>query len=423
MGIYYIDFSSPPDPTRAARCFQKAFELDARETEAAKRLAHGFAEEREWDLVEVVARRTIEGEGGLDGGLGSAKAIPSANFKPTNAWAWKALGVVELVSDSACRNSHLLINLHFLQNRHNYSAAIQAFQITLRSNEEDALTWLRLGEAYAKAGRHAAAIKALDKSHELCPEDWTCIYQIGDVQRQTGQFAQAINTFSSVLSSNPNETVTLLSLAETQLALGRSELATGFLGRASMSFISAISTSLDLIDSSNGFRRLAWKTIADALLALAGLSIHDNDLSRDILYRIAEIQSDKVDDRIAEFVDRPLFKENDYIDTDLVLKLAVVTCNYRLSLFAKDEDGIGDAWFDLGVSLFRLSFFTSSDEARQSMLGKATEYVRVALLSDPGNPAFWEVFGVLNFVSQPAIAQHAFIRALEMNNKVSLTNT
>lgn len=94
LGIYYTEYADPPDPTRASKCFQKAFELDPREAEAARRLADGFADEREWDLVEVVARRTIEGEGGLEGGLDTTAA---SRFQPLNAWAWKAVGIVELV--------------------------------------------------------------------------------------------------------------------------------------------------------------------------------------------------------------------------------------------------------------------------------------------------------------------------------------
>lgn len=90
LGVYYSEFATPADPHRASKCFQKAFELDAREGDAARRLAEGFADERDWDLVEVVARRTIEGEGG------HADAA-AARSLPTNAWAWKALGVVELV--------------------------------------------------------------------------------------------------------------------------------------------------------------------------------------------------------------------------------------------------------------------------------------------------------------------------------------
>lgn len=84
--------ANPPDPNRASKCFQKAFELDATQADAARRLAESFAEEREWDLVEVVARRTIEGEGGNEQAM--------SKHLPVNSWAWKALGVVELVSFS-----------------------------------------------------------------------------------------------------------------------------------------------------------------------------------------------------------------------------------------------------------------------------------------------------------------------------------
>ncbi len=47
----------------ASKCFQKAFELDAREADAARQLAEGFSEEQEWDLIEVVMNQTIEGKG------------------------------------------------------------------------------------------------------------------------------------------------------------------------------------------------------------------------------------------------------------------------------------------------------------------------------------------------------------------------
>lgn len=87
--MYYLEVAKPPDPNRASKCFQKAFELDATQADAARRLAESFAEEREWDLVEVVARRTIEGEGGNDQSV--------SQHLPVNSWAWKALGVVELV--------------------------------------------------------------------------------------------------------------------------------------------------------------------------------------------------------------------------------------------------------------------------------------------------------------------------------------
>lgn len=105
LGIHYADQASPSDPIRASKCFQKAVELDSREGDAARRLAEGFADEREWDLVEVVARRTIEGEGGAEGDV-AGNVSAAARYKPVNAWAWKAIGVVELVSRFVSVSSH-----------------------------------------------------------------------------------------------------------------------------------------------------------------------------------------------------------------------------------------------------------------------------------------------------------------------------
>jgi hypothetical protein len=51
IGIWYLECATPPDEERASKCFQKAFELDATEAEAARRLATGYAMEGEWALV------------------------------------------------------------------------------------------------------------------------------------------------------------------------------------------------------------------------------------------------------------------------------------------------------------------------------------------------------------------------------------
>lgn len=98
LGIYYLEQATPSDPIRASKCFQKAFELDPRETAAARRLAEGFANDREWDLVEVVAQRTIDGEGGLNAGMNKSELEATSRYLPTNSWAWKALGIVKFVS-------------------------------------------------------------------------------------------------------------------------------------------------------------------------------------------------------------------------------------------------------------------------------------------------------------------------------------
>lgn len=72
--------------------------MDATEAEAARRLAVGYAKEGEWALVNTIAKRVIEGEGGLEGGLsGKESGTTASKFIPTNAWAFKALGAVQMV--------------------------------------------------------------------------------------------------------------------------------------------------------------------------------------------------------------------------------------------------------------------------------------------------------------------------------------
>lgn len=83
MGIYYADIAQ--DTVRATKCFEKAFELSPGEIEAAERLAHSFAESREWDLVDIIARRVADAD--------KQRSIPGKSM----SWPQKAIGVVELV--------------------------------------------------------------------------------------------------------------------------------------------------------------------------------------------------------------------------------------------------------------------------------------------------------------------------------------
>jgi superkiller protein 3 len=84
LGLFYADVAN--DEKRAYRCFQKAFELDAGEVDAAERLAQDFAESRQWDLVEVVARRVLQA---------SRKRVST---RREFSWPHRALGVAELVA-------------------------------------------------------------------------------------------------------------------------------------------------------------------------------------------------------------------------------------------------------------------------------------------------------------------------------------
>ncbi|KAG6829553.1 hypothetical protein H0H92_004222 [Tricholoma furcatifolium] len=393
LGIYYAEYATPLDPNRASKCFQKAFELDPREAEAARRLAQGFAEDREWDLVDVVARRTIEGEGGLNAGMESA----SMRYLPTNAWAWKAVGAVEL-------------------HRRNYPPAIEAFQVALRAEPEDALSWARLGECYGKAGRHVAAVKALERAHELDPDDWVCSYLIGDVKHQMGNYPDAIAAFESIFADRPTDVGVLISLGQAYLDLGRAELSEGFQSRAEQSFATCISVGLKTTEASAGFRGIVWKTIGDAIYALSARSTYTNEGGiRDTLEGvIALLPAENA--HLTGLVAPAALSEDTTLSGLKVLEIALAAYSYRTSLGQSESTTTsGSAWYDLGMALH--SWAIKSPGPTTAAEAKIVEFLTQALREDPGNSLYWIGLGDAYFLSNAKSAQHAYVKAIEFDSK------
>ncbi|KAI0322400.1 TPR-like protein [Amylostereum chailletii] len=407
LGIYYLEAARPADPGRASKCFQKAFELDAREGDAARRLAEGFAEEKEWDLVEVVAKRTIEGEGGSND-VGGSEMTTVGRYLPKNSWAWKAMGVVNL-------------------NRRNFPSAITAFQVALRADSDDHLLWVRLGEAYTKAGRHAAAIKALNRARELQPDDWICAYFIGDVQRQTGRFPEAISSFENILQARPDEPGVLMSLAQTHLDLGGAEMSMGFTSRAEDSYVKSLRISLRFVEANPGFRGVAWKIMADAMYRLSRTSSFQDVASvRTVVSSVAPLITLDAGSRLAGILPLPVTVEETTEDTLKgmdVLKVALAAYDYRISLGLSDSSAAASAWFDFGLALHALECMTSAEDVKEKVHKQATTCIMEAVRTEPGEAFYWRALGDMNFVGQPKKAQHAYIKSLEIDDKNVVTWT
>jgi superkiller protein 3 len=65
---------------------------------------------------------------------------------------------------------------------------------------------------------------------------------------------------------------------------------------------------------------------------------------------------------------------------------------------------------------------TISKEDQERAEKQAVACLTKALREDPGNDTYWNALGSMNFVGQPKTAQHAYIKALEIDNKVSSTS-
>jgi superkiller protein 3 len=307
------------------------------------------------------------------------------------------------------------------QNRGRYPAAIQAFQVALRSEPEDQLSWLRLGEAYSKAARLAAALKALERAQELKPDDWICTYFLAEVYRQMGQFQEAIDAFSGILKSQPSELRVLLTLAQTHLEFGRAQMAASFTARAETSFVDSVDVVLALVDVSPGFRRIAWKTAADALYELSKMSSFiDTERITDMLGQVVPLVTNRPRDRIFGL---QLFPQTfDGVASphlsQTLLETTLHAYSYRNSLGALDDAAAGSGVYDLGVSLAAYGRCVNESSKQEEINKEAIKCLRDAVGLDPFNERYWHALGDLHFLGHPKTAQHAYIKALELNNKV-----
>jgi superkiller protein 3 len=306
---------------------------------------------------------------------------------------------------------------HF-QNRRNYAAAIQSFQVSLRADTEDHSSWLRLGEAYTKAGKHAAAMKALNRARELQPDDWISLYLIGEVNCQIGQFKVAIVSFESILLSQPMELAVLLSLSNAYLDLGREEAVNGFTSSAEASFLSSIETAVKAIDSNPGYRRVAWKIVADSFYHLSDFASFTETVQvHDVLVAVKNLIKSSPSERLSKLSITPLKIEATGLG---VLDFAVAAHDFRMTFGFHDDRAKASAWFDLGISLQLWSKRNDRNDHRKEALEQGINCLKQAVLADPSNEASWIALGHAHFETNAKSAQHAYIRALEINSKVVL---
>lgn len=300
----------------------------------------------------------------------------------------------------------------------NYAQSIEAFQVALRAEPEDQLLWLRLGEAYSRAGRHAAALKALAKAHELDPDDWICTFLTGEVQHQTGRLVEALLSFDSILGARPKEIGVLLSLAQTQLDLAHQERFTGFSARSEQSFVAAIATCFTTSQESTGQGGVTWKIVADALFGLSKAAVFvDERTVEDILNRANSLLQGHASTRIAQFFTTKSASKHTPLTRRRVLETAVAAYDYRITIGSTEDIVLGSALYDLAVALhgwYAEDKSTSHETASES----AALLLKQALQKEPGNSVYWIALGNMYFLGKPKASQHAYIKALEHDSKV-----
>ncbi|UNI17453.1 Superkiller protein 3 [Purpureocillium takamizusanense] len=413
LGIFYNDYAK--DRKRARRCFQKALELSSAEVVAAERLARSFAEDGDWDRVELVAQRVVDS--------GKVKPPPGSKRKGIS-WPFAALGVAEL-------------------NKQDVHKAIVSFQAALRLSPGDYHSWVGLGESYHSSGRYIAATKAIMNAQSLETEStvdisgdtWFTKYMLANIKRELGDYDESIALYQAVLQTHAGEEGVIIALMQTLVDNALACVEKGLFGKAvqlAMDTIDFAATTSGSVRDTFNF----WKSLADACSVFSSVQSRAADFPSQATKGLLESGNQQAFDTLSavdkvatDVVYAPSTNgDGDVMGGSITRCLHATILCHKLAIHVSSGDihAQAVAHYNLGWAEFRAHSCLPVPQRK-----KSGNYVRAAVRAfkraielESGNSEFWNALGVVTSDINPPVAQHAFVRSLHLNERspVAWTN-
>ncbi|KAI0381447.1 tetratricopeptide [Hypomontagnella monticulosa] len=408
LGVYYEDYAK--DKKRARKCFLKAVELSSAEIESAERLARSFADDGDWDRVELVAQRVVES--------GRVRPPPGSKKKGIS-WPLSALGVAEL-------------------NKQDYAKAIVSFQQALRIAPEDYHSWVGLGESYHNSGRYIAATKAILNAQKLeegmdqdkLGDTWFTKYMLANVRRELGEFDEAISLYRTVISDRPQEEGVAIALMQTMVENAMDCVEKGIFGKSVELATDALSFALTVpTNVANTFN--FWKAIGDSCSIFSSVQSHVHDFPISDLQQLLRLGGknksaysvlgdiDGVGDEV--IFAEGIFPDDERLGVDLTRILHATILAHKRAIYesANDTHAQAVAYYNLGWAENRAHLCLPPQLRIQSSRYQkaAVRCFKRAIELEAGNPEFWNSLGVVTGEINPSVAQHAFVRSLFINER------
>lgn len=412
LGVYYADYAK--DKRRARRCFQMALELSPSEVVSAERLARSFAEDADWDKVELIAQRVVDS--------GKVKPPPGSKRKGIS-WPFSALGVAEL-------------------HQQGFAKAIASFQSALRMSPDDYHSWVGLGESYYRSGRYVSATRAiqnaqrLEKSATVGPDDiWFTSFMLANIKRQLGEFDDAIALYQDVMQGRPNEEGVAIAFLQALVDSALDSLEKGFFGKsvniASDALAFAVLAPKGIKESFN-----FWKAVADACAVFTSIQGRVTDLPVDHVRTLLRAGDGGPDFELLKDVDhvdstvilaQGIFADDEKVGVDLTRAVHATILAHKRAVHASSQDQHAQsvAFYNLGWAEQRAhACLPEALKVKSSRYSKAAiRCFKRAIELEAGNAEFWNALGVVTSQINPAVSQHAFVRSLYLNERDARTWT
>uniref|UniRef100_A0A8C1WLQ7 Tetratricopeptide repeat domain 37 n=1 Tax=Cyprinus carpio TaxID=7962 RepID=A0A8C1WLQ7_CYPCA len=366
LGHYYREVAK--DQGRARGCYKRAFELDSSDAEAGAATVDLSMEQGDMDSALTVLQSVTE------------RATPGSA-----KWAWMRRGLY-----------HLKIGQH--------QQAIADLQAALRADPQDWVCWECLGEAYLNRRSFTAALKAFDKAHTLQPTSIYSLYQTAAIKQILGRFKEAAAEYRQILEQE-DYVPALKGLGECLLALARNALDDYLDGRAVDLIQNAIHYLFRAVNQRPDLSCL-WKLLGDACTTSRTVSPN----RAKVLVPGALCGMDPPD-------------QSHTLDQRQLLTLGERCFGRALKLMPEAPS----LWCDLGLNYYHqsklLNCLYPGDDA-QSLLEKAMQCVKKAIMLDSANHTYWNTLGVVSGLHNGVVMHYSCVDVIfsESNNVVAWTN-
>ncbi|KAJ8610417.1 hypothetical protein MRB53_038579 [Persea americana] len=394
LGHYYELYAK--DKKRARQCFQKAFELSPAETDAAERLARSFANQGDWEIVQVICQRVIDS--------GRARPPPGSKRKALS-WPYSALGVAQM-------------------NKLEYQQAISSFLAALRIDPDDYQSYVGLGESYHNSGRYNSASRTLtyalesqkETSSDAIDEAWFAKYMLSNVHRELGEFDEAIAGLKEVLTERPDEFGVLMSLLQTYNEKSWRCMQSALFGQATEAATSAVG----VVERVSKLRPIAfnlWKGLGDSIVVF---TIVQNAEQQSPLQDSTSLLEQGVEEGMydtltdIDLVSLQALKEAAGNTSRAAIQASILAYKRALYSCANDVHAQAVAWYNLGWIEHR-AFACSEIKEGKRYLKAAVRCFKRAIELEAGNSEFWNALGVVTTTLNPKVAQHSLVRSLHIN--------
>lgn len=369
LGLFYQDVLK--DSQRAQRCFYRALELDNGQFLAGERLASDFANNSQWDLVEIVATTVL-----------SSNKLRGKNLD----WPYRAMGIVCI-------------------NQLKFDEAVKYFQHCLRTQSKDVQAWVGLGESYIHSGRYNSAEKALNRALKINPEDFSAHYVLSLAQREVLNFPGSAESLKKAIEFSPKSSVQLAwALADNCLRASHYFYSQSRLEESLVELKRALGAIVDSMEALSSTSRTGtfWGLAAEAMLLVDKLGYKDiSDLSPIIADEIKKLNV------IASTQGSP--------SSDTVLGFAQLYAKiYVDTVVSAGSNKKGSSEKPLRVASLSVAALVAH---RNGKIGDAIEFYKQAIDLESRNEALWNGYGVVLQTINPAVAQHCFIRALSIDGR------